>query len=200
MKKFLYTFFIIFASLYSLHAEEPHQPAEKARGFFLAFGVGPRIPISYFSNFSDLGYGLDVDVSYTDNEYLPFFVFARIGFDQFPGSQSLYETSDYTNYSVTSIPIKFGLRYYFPPFINELPLILPVVEASVSYGFFQKLHQFKSSSLKSNYTEDISKFGFSLSAGVSMFLLEIIGTYNYYQTNQSLGVDLKVRLPLFITY
>ncbi len=196
MKKIflIFSLFIIVCNLsYS-------QSDNKARGFFLAFGVGPRIPLGDFSGFSDLGYGLDADISYTDNEIIPFFIFARVGYEQYPGAQSLYESTDYTNYSVTSIPLRFGIRYYFPPFLNGLPLLLPVAEVGISYGFFQKLNQFKSTSGKNNFTDDSSKLGLNVSVGVSMFLLEILGTYNYYQTNQSIGVDLKVRLPLLISY
>lgn len=196
MKNYLIIFFLFVITSTSIYS----QTNEKARGFFLAFGVGPRIPVGNFSGLSNLGYGFDADVSYTDNEIIPFFVFARIGFEQYPGSQSLYESSDYTNYSVRAVPLKFGIRNYFPPFLEGLPLLLPVAEFSISYCFFQKLNQFKLNSGKSNFTDDSSKLGFNAGVGVSMFLLEIIATYNYYQTNQSIGVDLKVRLPLLISY
>lgn len=196
MKKILIIFIIIFITGSASYS----QSNEKARGFFLAFGVGPRVPLGDFSGFSDLGYGFDADVSYTDNEIIPFFILARIGYEQYPGSQTLYESTDYSNYSVTSIPLKLGIRYYFPPFLEGLPLLLPVAEVSISYGFFQKLNQFKLASGKSNFTDDASKLGFNVSGGISMFLLEILATYNYYQTNQTIGVDLKVRLPLLISY
>jgi len=174
------------------------EPVDKARGFFLAFGVGLRMPLNYFANSSDLGYGFNIEISYTDNEYLPAFLFARVGFDQFPGSQSFYETTDYSNYSTNALPLSFGARYYFPPLINSVVLLMPVVEASADYTYYQKLHQFKLTSGKSNYLENISKFGFSAGAGVSMFVLEVLATYNYVQTNQFISVDLRVRLPLYI--
>ncbi len=174
------------------------EPVDKARGFFLAFGVGPRLPLSYFANSTDLGYGFNVELSYTDNEYLPAFLYARIGFDQFPGAQSFYETTDYSNYSTNALPVSIGARYYFPPLINSIVLLMPVVEASADYTYYQKLHQFKLSSGKSNYLEDISKFGFSAGAGVSMFMLEALASYNYFQSNQYVSLDLRVRLPLYI--
>ena len=173
-------------------------PVDEARGVFIAFGVGPRLPINYFANSTDLGSGFNIELSYTDDEYLPFFIFAKIGFDQFPGSQDYYEETDYSNYSTDMLPVSLGIRYYFKPLVENIVLFMPIVEVSADYGYFQKLHQFKIASGKSNYLEDISKFGFSAGAGLSMFMMEIVASYNFYQTNQFLSVDLKVRLPLYI--
>lgn len=191
-------FIVIFLLL--IQAGTFAKPADKARGFFVAFGVGPRLPLASFSNRSDIGYGFDVEFSYTDNEYIPVFIFARLGYDQFPGSQSFYQTSDYSNYSVTNIPVNLGIRYYFPPLFENVVLMMPILEASVDYSYYQKLHQFKLDSGKINFTEESSKLGVSVGGGFSMFLLEILATYNFYQNNQFLSFDLKVRLPLFINY
>jgi hypothetical protein len=196
MKKiFLLLFLLAFSISY---AGEP--PAEKARGLFIAFGVGPRLPINYFSNSTDLGYGFNIEISYTDNEYLPFFLFARVGYLQFPGSQDFYKITDYTNFSTTAIPVNLGFRYYFAPLLENVVLFMPVVEVSAAYTYFEKLNEFKPTANKSNYTETISKIGISGGVGVSMFMMEILATYNFFQTNQYIGLDLKIRLPLFISY
>ena len=63
-------------------------PIDKARGLFVAFAVGPRLPVGYFSNSTDLGYAFNVEISYTDNEYIPFFIFAKIGSINFRGPSS----------------------------------------------------------------------------------------------------------------
>ncbi len=173
-------------------------PVDKAQGIFIAFGVGPRLPVSYFSNSTDLGYGFNIEVAYTDDEYLPFFLFGKIGFDQFPGSQSYYEVTDLSNYSTNALPVSFGARYYFPPLVEKIVLFMPIVEMSVDYVYLQKLHQFKQATGKSNYLENVSKLGFSVGGGLSMFMLEILASYNFYQTNQFISVDLKVRIPLYI--
>lgn len=197
MKKIILVL-IIFSIFATGYAKNP--PAEKARGIFISFGVGPRLPVNYFANSSDLGYGFDVEFSYTDNEYLPFFLFAKIGYEQFPGSQDFYKVTDYTNFSTTAIPVNLGIRYYFAPLLENVVLFMPVVELSASYLYLQKLNEFKTSANKANYTETNSKVGISAGAGISMFMMEIIATYNYFQTNQFIGIDLKIRLPLFISY
>lgn len=197
MKK-IFLLFIVLSALSLSFAEVP--PAEKARGLFISFGVGPRMPINYFSNSSDLGYGFNVEFSYTDNEYLPFFLFTKIGFEQFPGSQDFYKITDYTNFSTTAIPINLGIRYYFAPLLENVVLFMPVVEVSASYMYLQKLNEFKPTANKANYTETSSKIGISGGIGISMFMMEIIATYNFFQTNQFIGLDLRVRLPLFMSY
>lgn len=173
-------------------------PSSKATGLFLSFGVGPRIPVGNFSNTTDLGYGVDVELSYTDNEYLPIFLFATLGFEQYPGSQNFYKESDYSNYQTNSVPISIGGRYYFPPMLENIVLLMPIVQVSASYTYFHVLHEFDKNSGRNNYFENNSKLGFSVGAGVSMFMMEILAAYNYNASNQFLSFDLKVRIPLYI--
>lgn len=175
-------------------------PAEKARGIFLAVGVGPRLPVGTFSTQSDLGYGFNLEVSYTDNEYLPFFIYAKAGFEQYPGSPEFYQTSNHNNLSTTIFPVVMGARYYFPPIMENVVLFIPIVEASVAYSFLSRVHQFKPSSEKNNYTEEFSELGLNVGVGISMFLLEIVLDYSYFKTVQYIGLDVKVRLPLFVNY
>lgn len=172
----------------------------KARGIFLSVGVGPRLPMGYFANSSDVGYGFNLELSYTDNEYLPMFLFARFGYEQYSGSHSFYQETDYTNYSTAALPVNFGVRWYFPPLMENVVLFMPIVEASFSFVYFEKLHQFKPEAGRSNYLENNSKIGLSAGVGLSMFLMEILANYNYFQTNQYISFDLKVRIPLYIAF
>lgn len=174
-------------------------PASKAVGVFVAAGVGARLPVGQFSNSTDLGYGLNVEASYTDSDHLPFFVFARLGYEQFPGSQDFYQGSDYSNYSTTIVPVSLGVRYYFGPLVENVVLLMPIVEGSVSYTYFEVLNEFKADAGRSNYREDLWKFGGTVGAGFSMFILEIMAHYTYYESNQYLSFNLNVRLPLYVS-
>jgi hypothetical protein len=174
--------------------------SHKARGFFLAFAVGPRVPILDFSNRSDLGYGFNIEFSYADTDVLPVFIFATIGFEQYPGSQDFYKESDYSNFHTNTLPVTLGGRYYFTPILENIFLLMPLIQASANFNYYEKLHQFKRDSGKNNFLEDKVKFGFSAGAGVSMFMMELLASYNYYELNQFLSFDLKVRIPLFITF
>lgn len=173
---------------------------DRAKGFFISVGVGPRMPISNFSTSTDLGYGINLEVSYTDNIVIPYFLFAKVGYEQYPGSQSFYEATDYSNLSTTSIPINAGLRYFFPPLLESVFLLIPLAEASASFSYLKELHQFKLGSGKNNFSDEKYKLGFSIGAGVSMFLMEIIASYNYFKDNQFISADLKIRLPLIVIF
>jgi hypothetical protein len=173
---------------------------DKARGFFMSAGVGPRFPVGSFSNTSKLGYGLNLEFSYTDNEVIPFFLFAKVGYEQYPGSQEFYETTDYSNLSTTIVPMNLGARYYFSPLLESVFLLLPVVEASALVTYSKELHQFKSSSGKNDFAKERYKFGFSAGAGVSMFLMELIASYNFIRDNQFISADLKLRLPITVIF
>ena len=196
MKNIILIFLIILPSV--LFAEK--LPASKAQGVFIAVGVGPRLPVGSFSSSTDLGYGFNIELSYTDSDYLPFFVFGRIGLEQYPGSQEFYQETDYSNLSTRSIPIQVGIHYFLSPIFKDIVPLIPVLELAVSYSYIQKLHEFKIGSGRTNYKEEISAFGGSAGVGISMFLLEIMASYNYYKSNQYFAFNLNVRLPLFINF
>lgn len=195
MKKFLITSVIILLS----YLNQTYS-ADKARGFFISFGVGPRLPIAAFSTTTDLGYGFNLEISYTDNEYLPVFLFTKVGYEQFMGSQSYYESSDYAGLSTAAIPINAGARYFFPPILESAFLMMPLAEASISMTYLKEFHQFKLSSGRSNFYNEKFNFGFSAGVGISMFLMEILASYNYLPNNQFVSADLKIRLPLLVIF
>ncbi len=189
---------ICFLSFFNLFAGGI--PNDKATGVFLAIGVGPRIPVGNFSGTTALGYGFNLELSYTDNETLPIFLFGQLGFEQYPGSTEFYQESSYSHFSTNILPVHVGARYYFPPILEQFVLILPSVEFSASYALVQELNEFKAESGRSNFIDTKNKFGFSIGASISMFILELTGNYNFYDGNQTVSVDLKARLPLFINF
>ena len=190
---------ILFLS-YQLNAFAENPPANRATGFFIAFGVGPRMPIGEFSKTTDIGYGLNIEFSYTDNEFIPVFLYANVGYEQYPGSQNFFQESDYSNYHTNALPVNIGARYYFSPLLENIVLLMPIVQVSASYTYYQRLLEFDQNSGRNNFLEDESKFGFTAGAGVSMFMMELIAAYNYMPTNQFISVDLKVRIPLYINF
>ena len=188
---------LIFLQSFSF-AEKP--PTSRATGFFVAFGVGPRMPVGDFAKTTDIGYGLNVEFSYTDNEFLPVFLFADIGYEQYPGSQNFFQETDYSNYHTNTLPVNIGARYYFSPLLENIVLFMPIVQVSASYTYYQRLHEFDQNAGKNNFLEEVSKFGFSAGAGISMFMMELMAAYNYMPSNQFISFDLKVRIPLYINF
>jgi len=173
-------------------------PASKAVGVFFAVGVGPRLPVGSFASTTDLGYGVNLELSYTDSDNLPFFAFARIGFEQYPGSRDFYQVSDYSNFSTEIVPASLGVRYYFSPLVEDVVLLIPVAEVSACVTYLKTLHEFKPATGRTNFTDEVFKFGFSAGVGVSMFLLEILTDYNYFSDNQYLSFNINLRLPILV--
>lgn len=179
-----------------LQATEP--PSSRAQGIFLSFGVGPRVPVFNFAEKSIFGQGFNVEIAYADNESLPFFVFARMGFDQFPGAQDYYQVSDHTEYSVNYLPMSLGARYYFAPISDEF-FLSPIVEVAATWVVFQESHQYKLFTSIPNSVNDGSTWGFTVSGGASMFIMDFTASYNYYNPHHFLSLDMRVRIPLFVT-
>jgi len=193
LKKIILVFFILTGFAYSQNSV-----SGKAQGLFLSLALGPRIPIQDFNQRNSLGYGINVDISYTDNEFIPLFLYGKIGYEHFPGSTEFYRKSDYSALSTNQIPISLGAKLFFPPLVEDLVLIVPTIEFGGSYLFYETSHQFKIDSGRNNFIEDNSKIGFQIGAGLSMFLIEVMGYYNYFPQHQSISADLKVRIPIFI--
>jgi hypothetical protein len=193
IKKLLF----IFLMFYSAALAQDYD-FSNARGLFMSFAGGPKIPVGDFSNNQGLGVGFEVGFSYTDDDFIPFFFYTKIGYQHYPGKQTFYENSDYSSFSSNVIFIQSGARYFFPPMIKDVVIVMPVIEGGVSFALFEKLHQFKIDRNKQNFTEEVAKIGFHIGGGVSMFVLDVIGYFNYFEHNQFLSLDLRLRIPIYV--
>lgn len=168
-----------------------------AKGLFFGISVGPRFPIGDFADNQNIGVGGDVSLSYTDNKFLPVFFYGKLGYQHYPGKQNFYQNSDYSSFSSNVYLIELGTRYYFKPIFDEVVLLMPIAEGGISFGYFEKLHQYKIGSGHQDFVEEVTKTGFHLGAGFSMFLLDVLGSYNYFHNNQYISIDLKIRIPIY---
>lgn len=176
------------------------QPFEfgQAKGFFMGLGTGARVPLGDFSKKHNLGIGFDVTFSYTDNNYIPGFLYTKLGYQHFPGNSSHYKRSDYTSITSDVFVINSGIRIYLPPVLENVVLIMPIIEAGGTYAFYKTFHSFKTDSGKSNFTEEDSKLGFHLGGGVSIFLLDVMAYYTYLHNAQYMSFDMRLRIPIYL--
>lgn len=172
----------------------------EVKGLFMSVGVGPRIPISDFSDSHNIGVGFDVAFSYTDNIVIPIFLYSEIGFQHYPGSQDFYKGSDHSSISSNVLLVNLGARHYYTPLVENIVLLMPVIEAGLSLSYFDTSHIYKIDSGKKNNSEDSFKVGFNVGVGVSMFMLDVMGHYHYFPERQFVSLDLRVRIPVFVSY
>ena len=169
----------------------------EAKGLFFSLGVGPKLPIGDYSATNGLGIGLDVTFSYTDNQILPLFFYTKLGYQHYPASDNLIKSTDYASFMTNEYLILPGMRFYFSPIIQDEILLMPIAEVGFSLGFFNNTHIFKSDSNTNNYDEFLTKFGFHIGGGFSMFLLETTINYYFFPDNHSLSLDLRIQIPIF---
>lgn len=169
----------------------------QAKGLFFSLGLGPKIPIGEYSVTNGLGIGLDLTFSYADNRILPFFLYTKLGYQHYPASNNLINSSDYASYMTNEYLVLPGIRYYFAPMVEDEILLMPIIEVGLSVGFFNNSHVFKTDSNKSDFTETLTKFGFHVGGGFSMFLLEATLNYFFFSDNHSLSLDLRIQIPVF---
>ncbi|MBN1639348.1 MAG: hypothetical protein JW866_10290 [Ignavibacteriales bacterium] len=170
-----------------------------AKGLFMDIGVGARVPVGDNSIMENLGTGVQITFSYSDNNFLPIFIYGSIGHQHNPGRQNLYGGSDYSSYSVNQIYINAGVRYYFSPLVESVVLLMPIIEGGINWGYFIKQHEFKLDRYRDDYIEETQKFGFHIGGGFSMFLLDVVVYYNHYYNNEYISFDLRVRIPIYVS-
>lgn len=170
----------------------------EARGLFVSVGVGPKIPIGDFSATNEFGVGFDFTFSYTDNQFSPLFFNLKLGYQTFPGATKMYKTTDYASFTTNEFLVMPGIKFHFPPFITDEILIMPIAEVGPSIGQIFNTHVFKSTSSRINFDETVTKFGFHLGAGISMFFLEGMLSYHFLPDNQVISFDLRVQIPVFV--
>lgn len=195
MKRFLFLFLFAGSLVYSQNYK-----FGEAKGLFMGVSVGPQVPISSFADNQNLGAGFNFSLSYTDNIIAPFFLYGRAGFAHFPGASVLYRTTDYSSFSSNLVIFSSGIRYFFEPVIKDVVLLMPIVEVGGIFSYWEKTHEFKIDSARPDKIENIIKFGGQIGAGFSMFLLDVIGYYNYIYNNQFLSFELRVRIPAYVAF
>lgn len=172
----------------------------QVKGLFMSVGVGPRIPLGEFAGSHNVGVGFNAALSYTDNKLLPLFFYSDIGFQHMPGSQDYYIASDHASISSNMIIMNFGGRYYYSPLVENIVLLMPIVEAGLSVSYAETSHILSKDSGKGNFLEDAFNVGFHVGAGFSMFLMDVVAHYHYFRSKQYISFDLRVRIPIFVSF
>lgn len=192
---------ILIIFLFIIHGKNFGQSTypQEARGVFLSFGVGPRMPIGLFSDHNNIGPGFDAILSYTDLDFLPVFFFTKFGFQNHSGSYNFYKSSEHSTLATSIFSASLGAKYFFPPIIDDMILLMPILEGGVSYAYVENYHQYKIETQKGNLLEKLSKFGFHVGGGLSFFLMDILATYNYVKSNQYFSVDIRITIPIAAT-
>ncbi len=170
----------------------------EARGLFFSMAIGPRMPIGDFSISHNVGIGLNLEASYTDNNFLPLFFYGKFSYQHFPGKQHFYQTTNYASISSNFFTFGAGVRFFFPPIIHKIIIVLPFLEGGLSFAILERLHEFKIGSGRNDFTETTSMTGVQLGGGLSMFLIDVGIYYNYFYRNQYLSFNLRIRVPIAI--
>jgi len=184
--------------IYSVSNAQITDPGN-AQGIFLTVGVGPRFPIGEFGNQQSIGAGFDAMISFTDNELAPLFFYLNIGYQNHPGDYDYYKVTDLSSISANIISFEAGGRFFFSPIIEDMIILMPIIEGGITYAYVEKYHQYKIDSGRNDKLMGSSQLGFHAGVGLSFFLMDVMASYNYLQSNQYISVNLRLTIPLAIT-
>ena len=192
---------IIFLFLFFLNSFSQNNEGGKiAQGVFFSASVGPRIPLGLAGTEQATGFGFNGYLWYTNNEILPIIITSRIGYEHYTGSQSFLKQSKvYSSILKNLYPFSLGVKYFLPPILKNEFILLPYIEAGGLYAFESKVLLYKTNPDIAN-TETYNRFGYTIGAGISMVLFELQVSYNYLPVSQNISLDLKVSIPLYVSF
>lgn len=191
-----FIFIILTSTLLSAQVSSP----SNAKGLFLSLSVGPKFPISKMAEKYNPAPAFDISVLYTDTDFAPCFFYLDFGYQSHSGNYNYYKETNHSSITANIFTMNLGTKYFFKPFIDQGIIIMPVVEVGATYGYLEEYHQYKIDLNINNRLDNISKFGGHFGAGISFFLLELMGTYYYLPNNQFIGVKLKLTMPVAVTF
>jgi hypothetical protein len=141
--------------------------------------------------------GVEVILSYTDNRRIPFFVYSKAQFINFPSEFKDVLSGTVFELSSKVLSLQPGVRYFLPPISTQVVLLMPFVEGGLSLAIMLNKYQYNGT-FKSQYYDSSLHFGFHAGVGVSVFLMDALIGYNYYYSYQFLSFTLRVRIPIFM--
>ena len=198
MKQIIYSTFFLLA--FVINSSGQFGSPGEAQGVFFTVGVGPRFPIGDLGSEQTIGAGFDAMISFTDNNIAPLFFYVNVGYQNHPGDYDYYKISDHSSISTNIISLHAGSRYFFEPIIEDLILLMPIFEGGLSYAYVEKYHQYKIDSGRNDNLQGISKMGFHMGGGLSFFLMDLIASYNYFPGDQYFSFNLRLTIPVGITF
>ncbi len=169
----------------------------QVRGLFLELGVGPTFPVGDFAVNHTLGSKIETAFSYADNDIFPIFVYGKIKYAMFQADFVEIINNPVYELSTQIISFEPGIRFYIPPFEKKVILLMPYIDTGFDVSYLIVTNQ-QTKGIIAQFTNNQAKMGLHLGVGVSMFLLDTGVEYNYHHGNQYLGLNVKLRLPIFI--
>ncbi len=171
-----------------------------AKGLFMSISVGPKFPIGVMSEKFNAAPSFDFSISYTNTEFTPLFFYFTFGYQSHSGNFNFYKTTKHSSVTSNIFSLNLGGKYFFEPILDEGIIIMPVVELGATYGFIKEYYQYKIYLNLNDKLQNLSKFGGHIGVGISFFLLELMGTYCYLPQNQFFGINLKLTMPLTVSF
>ena len=156
--------------------------------------------VGEFSKKNNAGPGVEAIISYTDIDFLPIFFYSNFNFQNHTGNYKYYKNSDHSTLSSSIISINLGGKYFFQPLVENVILLMPFIEGGFTYAYISDFHQYKIDLNKNDDIENLHKFGIHIGGGLSFFLMEIIASYTYLHSDQYLSLNLRVTLPVAVTF
>jgi hypothetical protein len=167
---------------------------QEISGIFISPYVGARFPLADASKKHKTGFSFGGSFEY-GTSVLPFFMKLDFSYTHFP-QKGIFQ-NQYESKSITGVGV--GVDYLLVPLIASETILTPFVSFDIYYNYIERqfltyTYRFETS------TKEEQKFGFSIGAGFSFFLVEFTIKYFYLIYEPYIGIDYRLRLPISISY
>lgn len=162
-------------------------------GLFVSPQIGVRYPSGESYDKYKVGFSLGGSLQYATSAF-PFFLKTEFLYAYFP--QNKVVDNAYHQKSIYGLSL--GAEYLFYPVFASEAIFVPFISFDIRYNFIERIKTEYSSQLRTSSSFD-QKFGFSIGAGVSVFLVDVIAKYYYLTYEPYVGFDFRLRLPVYIS-
>jgi hypothetical protein len=167
--------------------------SQDAWGLFVAPQLGVRFPSGGSFEKHKTGFNIGGSLQYASSTF-PFFLKMELLYTHFPQNKLI----DNAYHQKSIYGISLGLEYlFFPIFVSEA-ILIPFICFDLRYDYIERTRTEYITKLQTAILSE-QKFGFSFGAGVSVFLVDIVAKYYYLTYEPYVGIDFRLRLPVYIS-
>lgn len=167
---------------------------QEVSGVFVSPYVGIRLPIQEASKKYKTGFSFGGNLEY-GNSAIPFII--RLGFNYTSFPQKGIYNQTYQSSSITGVNL--GFDYLITPLIASESIVAPFISADFNYNYIERQLIYYTYRFETDLKID-QKFGFTLGAGISLFLVDFVVKYNFLIYEPYLSLDYKLRLPIYVSF
>lgn len=165
----------------------------KPGGFFIAPSIGLDYPLKVFNDNSGVGLSYGAKIEFASLSIYPFVVYAEYQYQNNPGKDQ-YKTVNLLNSLETTINSFGGGFYFLANKYLKSNFTMPFFIAGIKSMSVKRVYSPESAVIDINKEDNVLLF--SAGMGFTLYIFDLIGTYNYAKDYSSISIKTQFHFPV----